>query len=342
MHLTALILFTSGMLSDPFVDTRTDSLIRIGIELSIRQRYEQAIEIFRKLEASDATNPVGFFFHAAVLQARMMDYEDYRDEATFRALIDTTIDLAKQRLRNHKNDPLAYFCLGGGYAYLAFYQAKDNRLIEAFRNGRRSVQALKAALRADSTLYDAYLGLGTYTYYRSKLSRHFAWLPFVGDDRAEGLRMLRLAIEKSRYSRWSAINGYFWIALEEGQLEEAERWLRHARRRFPESRVFLWCAAKLAVRQQRWHDAVTYFNQILESHRAGGTLRPYNELVCRKNLSQSYYQLGDYARAQEQCRRLQKIQLDAETLRRHPDVWKEVERVCDQLVREVVTGAGLR
>ncbi len=333
-------LLAAGQLSaQPLITAHTDSVIRAGIELSIRQDYDAALALFGRLEAEQPASPVGPFFHAAVLQSRMMDYERYDAEPAFLALVRRTVERADAYVKKVGPDPWAYFFLGGGYGYLAFYQAKQSRLYEAFRYGQRSVAALKRAVALDSTLYDAYLGLGTYQYFRSKLSRHLAWLPFVNDDRREGLARIRLAMERGRYARFSAVNSYFWIALEEGEFEEAARLAQLGLSAFPESRVFLWCAAKLAARRERWEEAVHYFGRILSSLAAEGVLSPYNELVCRRFLTEGYWRLGQMDRAAAQCARLAEIQLDDATRRRHPQGWKEARQICAGLASEGAAGS---
>lgn len=310
------------------ISSETDSLIKEGIRLSIKQSYGEAIALFQGLEKEIPNNPVGYFFHAAVLQSEMMDYEVYGQEAEFLSLIKRTIETAAAHLKQKPEDPWAYFFLGGGYAYLAFYQGKQNHYFEAFQNGRRSVRALEFALRADSTLYDVYFGLGTYKYYRSKLSRHFTWLPLVKDDRTEGIQMVRVAIKKSRYSQFSAINGFFWIALEEGNYQEGRQVLEVALNEFPESRLFLWCAAKLEMKCGRWHEAVFYLNKILDSLQNAEVLSPYNELTCRKNLYQSYVHLGEYRLAEFQCSKIMEIEIEKNAPKRYRSALKEMRNSC--------------
>lgn len=335
IYISALALcFSERVSGQELISSRTDSLIQQGIRLSIQQSYPQAIATFSAMEDEMLESPVGYFFHAAVLQSRMMDYEVYDQEKEFLDLITHTVDLSKSYLKKNRKDAWGYFFLGGGYAYLAFYQAKQKKWVEAFQNGRSSVRALESALRADSTLYDAYFGLGTYKYYRSKFSRYFAWLPFVGDERAEGIQMIRTAIAKSRYSRYSAINSLGWIALDEGNYEEGWRTLNVALQEFPESRVFLWCAAKLAAKLGRWPDAIGFYQKTLSSLKAKGVLSPYNELICRKNLHHLYIEMGDFTQAKAECEQIHRIVFDSSSQKRSAAILKEIECACSQYALE--------
>ncbi|MFQ5676128.1 MAG: hypothetical protein ACE5G1_09545, partial [bacterium] len=92
-------------------------------------------------------------------------------------LLNKTIKLTQTKLADGKDIAWNYFFLGGAYGYLAVYQGKQNKLLQAFRTSRLSIKALEKARSVDGSLYDLQVGLGTYKYYQSKLSRHLAWLP---------------------------------------------------------------------------------------------------------------------------------------------------------------------
>lgn len=323
-----LILLTRLCFSQDLISAQADSLIKEGITLSIQQSYSKAISILRDMQEKMPDNPIGYFFHAAVLQTQMMDYEVYDKEAEFLSLVKKTIRLSRVRLKGDQTDPWVYFFLGGGYGYLAFYQGKQNKLIEAFHTSRGSVKALEKALDADSTLYDLYFGLGTYKYYRSNLSRYFSWLPFTGDDRAEGIKMIKTAMEKSRYSRYSAMNGLCWIYTEEKKFKEGLQLVKQALRKFPESRIFLWCAARNAKELGLWNEAASYYEKILSSLKKENVLSPYNEIICRTNLYELYSNLGKHEEAEQQCRKILGINLNKEDEKRLIKNFKATRKSC--------------
>ncbi len=302
--------------------------------MSIEQSYPEAISIFAKMQDEMAANPVGYFFHAAVLQTQMMDYEIYDKETEFLTLVKKSIQLSKNLIRNPEKDPWAYFFLGGGYGYLAFYQGKQNKLIEAFKTGRNSIKVLEKALENDSSLYDLNFGLGTYKYYRSKLSRYFSWLPFVGDERAKGIAMIKTAMQKSRYSRYSAISGLCWICIEEENYEEGFEIIKQALEKFPESRIFLWCAAKTAQKLELWYKAAGYYEKILISLKKENVLSPYNEIICRVNLYGIYSKLERVQQTEEQCQKILAIHLNKADQKRLAKNFKTTQKSCRQFSKE--------
>lgn len=283
-----------------------DSLIYKGITLSIQQRYAEAISLFHHIEEEFPDNPVGYFFHAAVLQTQMMDFEEYDKEQEFIELVNKALAKSKARVRR-TNDAWAYFYAGGSYGYLAFYKSKRGKYWESLKHAQKSVQALQKAISIDSTLYDAYLGIGSYKYYKSKYSKYLAWLPIVTDERAIGIDLLNLAIERSKFSRFSAINGLSWILLEEKRYEEGLTLIEDALQEFPESRVFLWAAAKLCQKLNRLRTAATHYENILASFNREGIESPLNRIACHKHLCEIYTKLGQIEKAQAECEHISEI-----------------------------------
>lgn len=316
------------------ISTRNDSLIREGIRLSIEQSYPKAISIFSKMQVEMPGNPTGYFFHSAVLQTQMMDYEIYDKEAEFLALVKKTIQLSQNHIRYTNKDPWAYFFLGGGYGYLAFYQGKQNKLMEAFKTSRNSMKALEKTLKNDSTLYDLYFGLGTYKYYRSKLSRYFTWLPFVGDERKQGIEMIKTAMQKSKYSRYSAMSGLCWIYIEEENYKEGFEIVKKALEEFPQSRIFLWCAAKTAKKLELWDEAAGYYEKILLSLKTENVLSPYNEIICRVNLYEIYAKLEKFQETEEQCQKILVVNLNKADQKRLSKNFKTTQKSCRDFSRE--------
>lgn len=329
------VLLSGASHGKTMVSNEIDSLILRGIRLSIEQSYSEANDIFIDLQQRFPDHPVGYFFQAAVEQTRMMDYERYDREQLFLSLVNKTIELAKQKIATNDKNAWNYFYLGSSYGYLSFYRSKQQKYLEAYQAGRRSVDALSMAIAKDSTLYDAYLGLGTFKYYTSKLKRYFSWLPVVTDSRREGIEMIERAMNEARFSRYSAINLYCWIQVEEQEYLRGLQIVESVLQKFPDSRVFLWCAAKLNKKLKRWQEASNYYERILASFRSEGVDSPVNEVLCRKNLTQLYLKLENPDRARANCQAVDAMDLDGETKKRCSKTLKEMRETCSTDLPEI-------
>lgn len=323
-------LVVSSAIAQAGTSAALDSAIKRGTKLTIDQKYPDAVALFSKLQRRYPENPAGYFFHAAVLQTQMMDFEKYDRIEEFERLIEKTITFARKQIKLNPDDARSYFYLGGAYGYRAFYHGKQKRYFEALQHSRRSVEALKMALQADSTLYDAYFGIGTYLYYRSKLSRYLTWLPFVEDEREKGMQMIKTAIQKGKYARYSAMNTYGWICIEEKLYEEGFEVIRQALAEFPESRVFLWCAGKLSAKLARRQQAIEYYSRILDSLESQNLLSPYNEVSCRKQMLEIYLEMGDLEKAKRECRKLSNLKLERKACKPCSEKLEAAHELCSE------------
>ena len=284
---------------------KIDSLLPRLIALATVQHYEEALTVADLVIKKSPEEPVGHFFRAAILQARMMDYENYAaEEKAFFAATGACRKLAQQQLRERRNEAWAHFFFGSAIGYEAFVVGKKKKYFEAFRYGWESIQHLEMALKLDPQLYDAYLGIGTYKYYRSKMSKSFSWLPFVKDEREIGMRMIRAALAQGRYSRTAAINGLSWMLMDENRPTEALTLIDSALALYPNSRFFLWGAGEAAFRVGRYDQAVAHYQQILASLQKENQLSPYLELVGRTRLARVYQAAN---KTSEACSELERI-----------------------------------
>jgi len=285
--------------------TKIDSLLQKAIVRTTSQHYEEALALTDLVIKLSPDEPPGYFFRAAVLQAWMMDYENYAaDEKAFFAATGACRKLAQQQLRERRNEAWAHFFFGSAIGYEAFVMGKKKKYFEAFRYGWKSIQHLETALQLDPQLYDAYLGIGTYKYYRSKMSKNFSWLPFVKDEREIGMRMIRAALAKGRYSRTAAVNGLSWMLMDENRPAEALALIDSALALYPTSRFFLWAAGEAAFRVGRYDHAAAHYQQILTTLQNENQLSPYLELVGRARLARVYQAAEKF---DEACHELERI-----------------------------------
>ncbi len=300
MTKTILIVFLSlqsFLFAGNYLAQRQITTIQNIISDTIFQRYEKAISRCDSLKKENPQSPVGYFFHAATLQSRMMDYEDYTDIEVFFSLTQKAIALSRADIKTYPENSWPLFFLGGAIGYEAMVRGRNNQLFHAFKDGWSSINALQKALKLDSTNYDIYLGIGTYKYYRSQLSKYLKWLPFVADEREQGKKMIRQAIRAGKFTRPAAINGLFWILVKEDHFAEAEKLINLAVSEHPGSRFFLWGQAKINLKQEKWQQALHCYKKILATYHNENVKSGFNEMQCHTSLAEIYFNLGDFSQA---------------------------------------------
>ncbi|MCX7983644.1 MAG: hypothetical protein N3A63_01925 [Bacteroidetes bacterium] len=265
-----------------------DRLVKEGIHLILLQQYHEALNHFKKVTHLAPEHPYGYLYQVATLQAMAIDLETPIDEHLFDSLL-----VRAQQLAERYPQPWQEFFCGLVDGYRAYYAADQGRWLQAVRYGSSSAQYFEKVLQADSTFYEAYVGVGTYYFWKSEKTQFLTWLPFISDDRMKGIQMLTIASERAEYNRFSAMSSLITIYLELKEYSKAETWARRALQQYPRNRVFLWGLATAYDRAGKLEEAVQWYSTLLQEILSSQQAHPYNEIVCRLNLSKAKLRLND-------------------------------------------------
>ncbi|MBC7186604.1 MAG: tetratricopeptide repeat protein [Calditrichaeota bacterium] len=287
-----------------------------GIELTVNHHYDEAHSCFDSLANSLPDHPAGPFFKAAVLHSRMLDYESDQAAGEFARFVEEAIASASHCLAQNPSDAWCLFYRGAAYGYRAFHAARQGRYLAAFHDGQLALRDLESAVALDSSLADAYLGIGSYKYWRGKLLRYLSWLPFVPDEREEGIRLIRLAIARGRYSYLTGLNDLAWVLIDAGKYDEAAETARKGLASCPESRFFLWPLAEACFAKQNYPAAVHWYERLLESVLRAPENNHHNEIICRLKLAHAYCALGETDKARMHATAILSLKLEKDIAQR--------------------------
>lgn len=284
---------------------------------------------FQKIIDQYPDDLVGYFYQAATLQSEMMHYETDIWGKDFEQLIERAISLGKKEIENGNNDPWTYFYLGTCFSYKGLYQAKIGNYISGFVSARRGLGYLKKAVEKDPTLYDAYLGLGTYKYWAGRFYKYLKWLPWIRDEREEGIRMVKYSVEKGTFSYWVGINSLAWIEYDRKNYWRALALFQKGLGRYPDSPFFIWGVADSYYRLGYFVKAIKVYKKLLKVILSAPLNNGYNEVECRLKLGMSYYALGQYKNALSQYNAILKRETEkkiARRLKKHYRLAKEYRK----------------
>ncbi len=249
-----------------------------GIHKILLQDYENALRHFINLAEEYPQHPVGYLYQVAVLETRAMDLEFATDDRVFDSLLTIVRKLSKQY-----PSPWKEYFLATADGYVAYRAADKGDWLKAISYGSSSATLYEDALKKDSSFYDAYVGLGTYYFWRSQKTGFLHWLPFISDDREKGKKMIEKGAECAEFNRFTAMSSLISIYIETSEYEKAEKWAREALQHYPKNRIFLWGLATALDRQHRYSEASNAYKELLSHICAVESAHPYNEIVCRLN-----------------------------------------------------------
>jgi tetratricopeptide (TPR) repeat protein len=276
-----------------------DSLILRGIDCTFACEFDSAMDLFQSVVDQYPDHIVGYFYQAATLQSKMMDYETDLWEESFYQKIDQAISVGQKQIEEMRDDPWTYFYLGNTYSYKGLYQAKAGGLIPGFVNAKKGQHYLEKSVELDSSLFDAYLIIGNFKYWEGRFYRYLKWLPWVSDERREGLRMIRQSIKQGTFSQWVGLNSLAWIEFDRKRFEIALAQFREGLQQYPESRFFLWGMAHTSFRMERYSEALAYYQSILDSILSDDLNNGYNEIECHFKMGLCYFYLEEFDKAIE-------------------------------------------
>ncbi len=327
----------SQIASQSIFSLKVDSLVNRGIDQTYNCLFDSAYNTFQKIINEIPDHPIGYFYQANALQSKMMDYETDRWEETFYQQIEKAIQIGIKRLGEGDENPWTYYYVGSSYNYKGLYQAQSGGLVSGFMSARKGLSYLTKALEIDSTMWDAYLGLGSYDYWSARFYKYLSWLPWIGDERFRGISRVRKAIDHGKVSRWVGINSLGWIEYDRKNYGGALNLFYTGIEKFPGSRFFLWGLADTYFQLAKYDFAIDIYKELLTSVNSIPMNNGYNQVVLHFKLVRSYMAQKKYEPALYHCDAIMSKKLSSKITKRvkNEKRYKEINKYRQTCLQEL-------
>ena len=283
--------FSSGRCTS--LDSASHALLLQGIHQINIGDYKQALLTFEELIKFRPQNPVGYFCAAAVYKTIMQNYRIRDFEPQLDSLLNLTIHIGNNAIQNNRKDALAYFYLGGAYGFRGLHKFRKREYWGAFKDGLNGISNLKKAVKIDSSLYDAYFGLGSFRYWRSAKSKILHFLLFRNDQQT-GIKQVWKAIKKGKYTEIEGKYALVAIYYDNGDYEKAFAVNQELFQIFPTNPSCLYMRCQLFEQQGKWEQAKQTYQQLL-NHLWNSEYKSIGyEVECHYRIAHSYYKLGEF------------------------------------------------
>jgi hypothetical protein len=295
-----LFTFSVNIFSQEYPDESVNALLKSGINDIINQNYSQAKSEFEKLNSKYPDLPFGKIYLAATEIARSYDYgEEYNGELISKYL-NSAKDQSEKLLNINPENIWNNYFLGLAEGYISYYEGLNGSWLTSLKEGVNSASNFEECLKRNPGFFEAYSGLGTYKYWKSKKIGFLSWLPFIHDERNEGINYLEKAVEKSSYNTYLAVNSLIWIYIDKKNFNKAIRISQKALHEFPKSRFFKWGLAR-ALEDVNSSKAINSYSEILNSYPNLNSMNHYNEIVLKHLMAQQYEKMGENTKALKLC-----------------------------------------
>ncbi|MBC8477998.1 MAG: hypothetical protein ISR91_01145 [Candidatus Delongbacteria bacterium] len=272
------------------------------VELAINHHYLEAIALFSgRLEDSlayeNASSAALAHFHiATVYAAWMQDREDYARSDSYEYHLARTEQITDSLLLVEEDADLL-FLRAGCSLYRSYLAKRRGQWWRMYLQGIDGVNRLENLAAGYPDYREVDLGLGNYLYWKSSLLQNLTWVPFIDDQRAEGIARLERAATTGQFGRWLAVSNLTWIMMDYGQPEAALAWALRGREQFPDSRHFLFPLAQAQRQRGELAAADSLYSLLLEQLQADQQPSHYNEFYCLNKMVWINRELEHWPRA---------------------------------------------
>jgi len=318
----------------------TDAELLAGVNLGIQERYDDAIRYFSALQQKNPQDAAPRFFLATIWQTRMMDFESSQWREKFMSEIEATVELSASRLKENPKSIRARFYLGSALSYKSFQISREKKYLRGIRLALKGISEINQVIKEDSSFYDAYIGIGSYLYWRSYLTRNFSWLPFFSDQREKGIKLIKTSCDKGRLSKWAALSNLAWIYIQERRFKEAIQCATTGLERFPNTRAFLWPLGDAEYQNGDFDAALKTYKTLLRSVTAEGFNNHYNEIVLNVKIAQCYFELEKWQKARSFAQQVLIIKADKKIKKRlkaKKEKARDMLREIDYILNEKIS-----
>ena len=212
-----------------------------------------------------------------------------------------------------------YTLIGASLGIEGIYHLWRNDFIPAGIRGYGAIKFMRKALESDPQNWEARLGLGVYTYYRSVYAAKVPFLPDSVDKRELGIGEVKLAGRKRRYLDETSRIALCRIHLDGKRYGEAKKIAVGLINEYPGFLIFYLFGARAAFEAENFKEALPYYEKAYNIDPAL-PFAPYRMGVCHEKLKNA-----------AEAARWHKIAAAAGA-KRHPDKWgKKARRRLEKL-----------
>jgi len=301
------------------VSPKMDSIIHKGLEYAYIENYPIAESLFNLVVKMDTLNPAGYFFLSGLYNLYSIDMGNDKNFEAFKEAIDKAVKYGNIYIKSYSNDGWSYFFIGGALTYMTFYYGLKGKYWSALVYGVKALNWVKKTVEIDSTIYDAYLGLGGYDYFKGQF-------PFWRSEKEKGIKKIRMAIEKGRYSKVAAADGLGQILMREGRYKDAERMLEQIVHLYPESRTLKHPLIETYIALKEWDKALSQSLELLRLSERRPTSN-YVKLTAISYLGIIYYNKRLYKEGKKYINQAFNIARNKKLSKKEKGVMKDITRV---------------
>lgn len=214
---------------------------------TLNTEYEKAILHTHELIDQYPREPFPRFILSSIYMYMLRSYWDYpadRNYAIYKKKFkDASADARKVCDEYPVQDAMVHYVRGMVLGAEGMVHLQDGEWLDSYNLGKSAVASLEKSLELDPENYDAYLGLGMFEYYCSKLTgvvKILAWIVGFSGNSEKGIEYVTKAMKNGKYAEGPAKVFLAFALIEfENKLDQGVEIARSLRQQYPRNCVFI-------------------------------------------------------------------------------------------------------
>ena len=309
--LLGLLLGSTVEARTAYLDSARVSAVRRMQTALFNDHFSEARAVAAGVQDAYPDEPLGYLLEAAALVGEMTSFEENRYPDRLRRLVDTVIALTGSIADTADNHTKAWMMLfqGEATAYQAIWESHFGSMASAIRLAFSGKRCYSDGLKYDSSLYDLYLGMGLYHYWKSVKAGPLRWIGVFHNDIDKGIDEIYIAADSARLfddlARMSLI--YVWEHRE--KYDSVITICREILRRYPDGSNPLWPMAKAYFEKQDYESSLSVYEELRAylSDRVGNY---YNLVECDYGIHECLARLQRAGEARRAAQRVADYYVD--------------------------------
>lgn len=268
--------------------------------------YEKSLNSFQILSSEYNNLPLGKIMLAANEIFYSYDYQVPYNEKKILRLLEEAEEHSNRLLKNERKNKWNRYYLSLAEGYKTLYEGLTKDWLNMISDGISCISNYNSILEIDPAFYEAYIAIGAFKFWRSENIKYLQWLPFINDEREEGIRLLKLSVNQNSYHDFLGMDVLFWINMRRGETEKARMIAEESLRKYPDNRLFKMNLARYYETTDR-RKAIRLYEEVLNAYERNKPLNRINEVTIKTKIAISYFELGEVKKVVEITQPILKI-----------------------------------
>lgn len=287
-------------------------------------RYDSAEVLLKSLKKIDPSLPLSELFLASNYIAKNLDFSLYDSNEIIDSLLDEAEKLSGDLLENDSKNVWYIYFYALSKSYRAYFKSLTRDYLIAFADGITAVKYFEKCLLIDKNFFEAKMAIGNFLYWKSKIAEPINFLPFIKDEKQQGIKFIEETIENASYNQNISVYSLIWIYIREQRFEDAIELAQNWLKLNPDARFIKLALASAFIRVDKTK-ALSLYEDILASYKKEKYFNKVVEITIKHKAAVLQYDLANYEEALLTC--VEILAIDGLSISENNPVANRINRV---------------